>query len=61
MSNLNAIGYLLDYCNRNLHKPEVTQERFEAGAKEILSSPEGRFHRCHSATDVLRELGWEPI
>ena len=59
MTNMNALGYFMDYCNRNAGPKAVAPERFRQGMREILDSREGRFDKCCGAEDVLRELGWE--
>ena len=56
MTNMNALGYFMDYCNRNGGTPGITQTLFQRGMREILSSPEGRFQDCRDARDVLREI-----
>ena len=56
MTNINALGYFMDYCNRNAGTPGITQTFFQRGMWEILSSPEGRFQDCRDAWGVLREL-----
>lgn len=57
MINLQAIGFLLDYCNRHADEPGMN-ELFQKGLQEIYVSPEGRFEDCYDAEDVLDELGW---
>lgn len=56
MSNMQALGYLMDYCNRNLGQPEITQANFNRWQREILNSPEGRFAHCSDAQAIIREL-----
>ncbi len=58
MNNLNALGFFIDYCNRNAWQENITRDRFQRGIQEILHSPEGRFENCRCAQDILRELGW---
>ena len=45
MTNMNALGHFMDYCNRNAGTPGITQTLFQRGMREILSSPEGRFQK----------------
>lgn len=58
MTNMQALGYLMDYCNHHLGEPNITQENFNRWQHEVLNSPEGRFNFCHSGRDVLYELGY---
>ena len=53
MNNMQALGYVMDYCNRNLGNPEITQEKFNKWKNDILCSPEGRFTDCANATAVI--------
>ncbi len=58
MMNLNALGYFMDYCNREYGRADwVNQDTYEQGIREILDSEEGRFRYCRTAYDVLQELG----
>lgn len=56
MTNMQALGYVMNYCNRNLGNPEITQKKFNRWQKEILGSPEGRFANCTDAKAVISIL-----
>ena len=58
MSNMNALGYLMNYCNRRTNEPGI-QSKFNRFMVEILSSPEGRFKYCNDISAVLKELRWD--
>ncbi len=58
MSVLQALGYFMDYCNRNAGKPGVTQERFSMYMQKIMNMPEDSFYDCQSVQDVLRKIGF---
>lgn len=59
MNTLNALGFFMDYCNKNINRdPYVTEERFQTGMRIIQKSDDKRFSWCKSAKDVLHELNW---
>ena len=59
MSNLKALGYFMDYCNKHTGAPGIDNTTFQWGMSEILNSSEGRFSWCRQASDILAELGLE--
>ena len=48
MENIKALGFLIDYCNRHLGEPGITQDNYNRWQQEIRNSPEGRFTYCRS-------------
>lgn len=58
MENIKALGFLIDYCNRHLGEPGITQDNYNRWQQEILNSPEGRFTYCRSGRDIINELGY---
>ena len=62
MDAVKASGYFISYCNGNIgYDPYVNQERFHKGLQIIHNSSPWRFEHCHSAQDVLREIGWPDL
>ncbi len=60
MTNMNALGYFMDYCNRNAHDSAVSKH-FLQGLAEIRNSPEGRFSNCVDINGVLSELNYDGL
>ncbi len=59
MNSLNALGFLMDYCDKRKGMDDtVTNERFQAAMRVIMASDDARFAHCKTHEDVLSEINW---
>ena len=62
MDTFKALGYFMDYCNRNMGSDNaVTYDRFQEGMQVIRNSNPRRFEWCETAQDVLSEIHWPDV
>ena len=61
MTNKQALGYFMDYCNRNccninVEELGINQEYFQKGIQKILKMPEETFKDCFDVSQILNKL-----
>ncbi len=59
MNTLNAFGHFVNFCNNNVGRFGITQEKYNKYVPILMGTPDYKFADCRNAYDVMSVIGFE--